>query len=116
VSFSFLLSGVFRSLTFWIHYTTLGGGCQGVFSNFFEKLFGGEGGTRHPLRLRILCEVLIGLISVGHFPLEHLQYSTLGVGCQGVFRFSLKNFFVALGMVLFFTASAVSVGIPARAP
>jgi hypothetical protein len=40
----------------------------------------------------------------------------VGVGCQGVFRFSLKNFFVALGMVLFFTASAVSVGILARAP
>jgi hypothetical protein len=31
-------------------------------------------------------------------------YIMVGVGCQGVFRFSLKNFFVALGMVLFFTA------------
>jgi hypothetical protein len=28
----------------------------------------------------------------------------VGVGCQGVFQISLKNFFVALEMVLFFTA------------
>jgi hypothetical protein len=35
---------------------------------------------------------------------------------KGFFNISLKNFFVALEMVLFFTASAVSVGIPARAP
>jgi hypothetical protein len=35
----FIQWGLFAPLTFWIHYTTVRGGCQGVFQNSLKNFF-----------------------------------------------------------------------------